>query len=161
MTRIRPISAFPATESKTYPDALRTDSNDFWIEGLGVIASLDADSEFHCLWQVPDDLPDGTAKLELIGFSYDASGDAKINPYWKSVDFEESMDLALGSLNAEGVQTITWSSPGDAHVMKQHKVNLDADTVVAGEFIMMRLVLTTASWTLNQRSIWLPNIIWE
>jgi hypothetical protein len=159
--RMRPISAFPATEGKVYPDCFRTNTNDFWLEGLGVMASLDADAELHYLWHVPPTLPTGTCKLEVTAFSYNANGDAKFNPKWKSLAFEENFDLAATSLNAEGTSTLTWVTDSDAHEMKRLKITLDADTVVADEFIAMRLVMESTSWTLNQRSIWLPTILWE
>jgi len=159
--RLRPISAFPATAGKCYPDAFKTASNDFWIEGMGVIADLDADAELQYLWHVPSVLPSGTAKLEIIAMSSDAGGVAKVNPKWKSIAFDQDMDLAVGSLNAEGTTTMTWTFGASAHEMKRSKVTLNADTVVADEFIQMRLVMETASWTLNERSIWLPSILWE
>jgi len=160
--RYGPLSSFPATSSKVYPDVFKTASNDFWIEGLGVMASLDADAELHYVWQAPKgDLPEGTCKLEVIMFSFDAAGDAAFDPKWKSVAIDEDMDLAEGSLNAEGENTITWSFGSNAHEMRRATINLDADTVVADEFIQMRLSLISANWTLNQRSIILPSIIWE
>lgn len=159
--RLSPISAFPATAGKVYPDVIRTNTNDFWIEGLGVMESLDADAELHYVFQVPTILPTGTAKLEVTGFSYNAGGDAAFNPKWKSIAYDEDMDLAAGSLNAEGESTITWVYNSDAHRMKRLKVNLDADTVVADEFIVLRLAMISANWTLNERSIWLPTVLWE
>ena len=161
-TRLGPISAFPATQGKVYPDVFKTASNDFWIEGLGVMASLDADAGLHYVWHVPKgDLPAGTCKLEVIMFSFDAGGDAAFNPKWKSIAIDEDMDLAAGSLNAEGESTISWSYGVNAHEMRRATINLDADTVVSDEFIQMRLALVSANWTLNQRSIVLPSIIWE
>jgi len=161
-TRLGPISSFPATQGKVYPDVLKTTSNDFWIEGLGVMASLDADAELQYIWHVPEGtLPVGTCKLEVIMFSYDGDGDAAFNPKWKSVAFDENMDLAAGSLNAEGESTISWTFGANAHEMRRATINLDADTVVADEFIQMRLALISANWTLNTRSIVLPSIIWE
>lgn len=108
--RMRPMSAFPATEGKVYPDVLRTNENDFWIEGLGVMASLDSDAELHYLWHTPAVLPTGTCKLEVLAFSYNADGDAKFNPKWKSLAIGENFDLAATSLNAEGTQTLTWTN---------------------------------------------------
>ena len=161
-TRLGPISSFPATQGKVYPDVLKTTTNDFWIEGLGVVASLDADAELHYVWHIPKGtLPTGNCKLEVIMFSTDGDGDAAFNPKWKSVAFDENMDLAAGSLNAEGESTITWTFGANAHQMRRTTVNLDADTVVADEFIEMRLALISANWTLNTRSIVLPSIIWE
>jgi hypothetical protein len=144
-----------------YPDTFKTTTNDFWIEGMGVIASLDADSEIHYVFHVPSVLPTGNAKLEVIAQSLDAGGDAAYNPKWKSVAFGETMDLAVGSLNAEGESTLTWTGGADAHEMKRDKITLDADTVTADEFIVLRLALVSANWTLNQRCILLPSILWE
>jgi hypothetical protein len=126
------------------------------------MASLDANAELHYMWQAPKgSLPSGTCKLEVLAFSYNAGGDVAFNPKWKSIALGEDMDLAAGSLNAEGESTITWVGGADAHEMKRATINLDADTVVADEFINMRLALVTANWTLNQRCIFLPSIIWE
>ena len=161
-SRLGPISSFPATPGKVYPDVLRTSSNAFWIEGLGVMASLDADAELHYVWHVPKGtLPTGTCKLEVNMFSFDGDGDAAFNPKWKSVAFDEDMDLAAGSLNAEGESTISWTFGVNAHQMRRSTITLDADTIFADEFIQMRLALVSANWTLNQRSIVLPSIIWE
>ena len=161
-TRLGPISSFAETQSKVFPDVFKTSSNDFWIEGLGVMASLDADAELHYVWHLPKgSLPVGTCKLEVIMFSFDAGGDAAFNPKWKSIAIDENMDLAAGSLNAEGESIITWTFGANAHEMRRTTINLDADTVVADEFIQMRLALISANWTLNQRSLVLPSIIWE
>ena len=83
---------------------------------------------------------------------------AKPNVKWKSFATEE--DFGSPTLNAEGVGTITWAS-GDEDVWKELKVDLDADTVVAGEYILMDVVFETASWTLAAVSTWQVFIIWE
>jgi len=158
--RLSPFSAFPATEGKVYPDIFKTDTNSFWIEGLGVIASLGADAQLHYVFHVPSVLPEGTVKLEVLAMSQATSGAAKFNPTWKSIAVEEDFDLALGSLNAEGTQTFTWAGSGDDR-FKRAKIDLDADTVVADEFIVLRLVMETSNWTLAAKSIWLPTVIWE
>lgn len=158
--RLYPFSGFPATVSRTFPYTTLTSTNFFAIDGLGVEASLGANAEHHYVWHVPASLPVGTPKLELNVMANAIGGDAKINPKWKSVPYEETFDLLSSSLNAEGTQTITWAA-GDADVMKQLKVDLDADTVVVDEFIMMAIVYETSGWTLASRSGWFPAIIWE
>lgn len=158
--RLRPFSAFPATPGKVFPDATRT-TNDLWVEGIGVMAALDADAEIHYVFRIPGGLPTGTAKLEVVGLSADADGDAKLNPKWKSFATEEDIDLAAAALNAEGTNTLTWVSGSDAYQFKQLKVVLDADTIVANEFVVVRLVLESASWTLDTRTIFNVSIIWE
>lgn len=159
--RLNPFSAFPATEGKTFPFPFDTTTNNFLVEGLGVVGSLDVDAELHYVFHIPQSLPSGTAKLEvLVMGNPTVGGDVKFNPYWKSVPIDETIDLSLGSLNAEGTQTFTWE-PGDNDVFQRVKIALDADTVVADEFVVLRLVMETASWTLDYRTVWLPAIIWE
>jgi len=106
-------------------------------------------------------VPTGTGKFELRGLSYNAGGDAAFNPKWKSIDYGEDMDLAVGSLNAEGESTLSWTYGADAHEWKLSTINLDADTLTADEFVMLRLALVSANWTLNQRSVWIASILWE
>jgi len=161
-TRIFPFSAFPATQNKVYPDAFGGSTNGAIVEGLGVMASLDANAEMHLWFRTPDPLPTGTCKLELNAVSYDAAaGDAKVNPYWKSIAVDEVFDLDTTGLNAEGTATLTWSNPGTDSEILQSLITLDADTPVAGEFIFIILLFETSSWTLNKRSVWVPSIIWE
>jgi hypothetical protein len=131
------------------------------MEGIGVMASLDADAEIHLFFRVPGGLPTGTAKLSLVTLGYTDSGNLIFNPKWKSVALEENIDLAASSLNAEGSTTQTRTGGSDDHQLKEVKIVLDADTIVAGEYILMRLVLESASWTYAGRAIIIPSIIWE
>lgn len=156
--RIFPISAFPATEGNSFPYAYRP-SNGRWIEGLGAAASLSSDAKFDTLFWTPDPLPAGTAKLCLWTLT-NGTGNAQINPKWKSYAPGESMNDADGSLNAEGTTQLAVSA-GDASDFLETKINLDADTIVAGEFIIIAIVLESSSWTLNARSLWIPSIVWE
>lgn len=159
--RLFPMSSFPATQNKVFPFVHDTTTNTFLVEGLGVIGGLDVDAELHYVFHVPTSLPSGTAKLEVLAMAKPSvGGDAKFNPKWKSIAIEEDFDLAVGSLNAEGTQTITWGV-GDNDKFHRVKIVLDADTVVADEFVVLRLVMESTSWTLNYNSLWLPAIIWE
>jgi len=115
--------------------------------GIGVSASLSADTTVQLRFRVPGSLPTGTATLKLTALANATSGVAKVNAKWASVAAEETPDIATGSLNAEGTSTLTWST-GDNDQYKDLDITLDADTVVAGEMIVMELVFETASWTL-------------
>jgi hypothetical protein len=155
------MSSFPATENKVFPFVHATTTNSFLVEGLGVVGGLDVDAELHYVFHVPPSLPSGTAKLEVIALANPSvGGTAYFNPKWKSIAVEETLDLAAGSLNAEGTQSIVWSS-GDNDKFHRVKIALDADTVVADEFVVLRLVMESTSWSLNYTSLWLPAIIWE
>lgn len=155
-----PRSAIPVTSGKVFDNVhIGAGSNSKHEEGLGVMASVDAD----CIWRLrfqmpPGSLPSGTCKLLLRALANATSGAAKVNPKWASVAPEE--DPSAATLNAEGTGTITWGA-GDNDQYKELKINLDADTPVAGEEVVMDLTFETTSWTLAVVSTWIASIIWE
>lgn len=125
-------------------------------EGLGVEASVGADSIWRLWFQMPPTLPTGTCKLKLRAIADATSGAAKVNPKWKSFGLSET--VASPTLNAEGTSTLTWTA---AHQIIEVEINLDADTPVADEEVLMDLTFETASWTLAAVSTWTASIIWE
>lgn len=153
-------SAFPVTAGRVFPNFhVGAGSNSKQDEGLGVEASVGADSIWRLRFQMPPtSLPSGTGKLLLRALANATSGDAKVNAKWASVAATE--DPSSATLNAEGTSTITWAS-GEADKYKDTKITLDADTLVAGEEVIMDLTFETSSWTLAQVSTWIPSIIWE
>lgn len=157
--RLMPISALPATPGITFPDARQTANSTFWVEGLSIIGSPGSDGELHYIWEMPPTLPSGTAKLELTVLP-ENTGNISVNPYWKSVAASESLDLDTGNLNSEGLLSATYNS-ADIDTLDRLTVNLDADTIVANEYVVMRLVLDSGNWTVTSRTLFLPSIIWE
>lgn len=156
---IFPHSAYPATAGRVFPSFhVGAGANSKHDEGLGVEASVGADSTWRLRFQFPPTLPTGTCKLKLWALANATSGAAKVNPKWASVAAEESPSGA--TLNAEGTGTITWAA-GDNDQYKELKVTLDADTPVGGEELVMDLVFETTSWTLAQISTWIASVIWE
>lgn len=156
---IFPHSAFPATADRVFPNFhVGAGANSKQDEGLGVQASVGADSTWRLRFQMPPSLPTGTGKLRLLALANATSGVAKVNPKWVSVAVEE--DPSGATLTAEGTSTVTWST-GDNDQYKELKVTLDADTLVASEEAVMDLVFETTGWTLAQVSTWIASIIWE
>ena len=154
-----PYSSIPITSDRVFTNVhVCAGTNVTRIRGMGVQASLGADSYWDLLFQLPPLLPAGTCKLNLIALAAATSNAAKINPSWASVAIGE--DPSAATLNAEGTSTLTWAA-GDSDKFKQVKITLDADTPVAGEIITMRLNFETASWTLAVVSTWYAAIIWE
>ncbi len=155
---IFPHSAFPVS-SRVFPNFhVGAGANSKHDEGLGVEASLGADAIWRLRFQLSPTLPTGTGKLRLLALANASTGVAKFDPKWASVAVEESPSDA--ALNAEGTGTITWGA-GDNDQYKELKVTLDADTLVAGEEVVMDLIFETASWTLAVVSTWIASIIWE
>ena len=156
---IFPRSALPVTTGRVFPNFhVGAGANSKHDEGLGVEASVGADSTWRLRFQMPPTLPTGTGKLRLLALANATSGVAKVNPRWASVAVEE--DPSSATLNAETTQTVTWST-GDNDQYKELKVVLDADTLVASEEVVMDLVFETTSWTLAQVSTWIASIVWE
>ena len=56
---------------------------------------------------------------------------------------------------------ITVAQEATGYMFQSPKVALDADTIVADEFVLLRLVMESTGWTLNTSSVWLPTILWE
>ena len=149
------------SSSRVFPNVASTTTNAVKLEGMGVEASLGADAYWELLFVMPPTLPSGTGKLNMRAVANATSGAAKINPKWVSVAEEETLDLAAGSFFAEGVQTITWAA-SDNWQPKASKVTLDADTLVANEFVLMRITMETSGWTLAQIMTLIDySIIWE
>lgn len=156
---IYPHSAVPVTAARVFPNThVGAGANSKHDEGLGVEASLGADSIWRLRFDTPPTLPTGTCKLRLRALANATSGNAKVNPKWASVAAEE--DPSGATLNAEGTSTVSWGA-GDNDQYKETKITLDADTPVGGEVIVMDLTFETSSWTLAQVSTWQASVIWE
>lgn len=154
-----PHSRYPVTAGRVFANFHSGDgSTTAFDDGLGVEASVGADSTWQLRWMLPRVLPSGQLKLRLIALADAVTGSAKVNPKWASVAMEE--DPSSVTLNAEGTSTLTWSTNDDDEY-KELVITLDADTPVAGEILVMSLVFETTSWTLAVVSTWLPSLYWE
>lgn len=161
-TQLMPISVFAVTAGFVFPNVhVGAGANSKQDEGLGVAdaTTLTTDAIWRLRFKVPKNLPvlPGTPTLMLDALANATSGAAKFNPKWASVAAEESPSGA--TLNAEGTQTITWAS-GDNDQYKHAEVTLDADTVVAGETIVMDLVFEDTNFTLAVVSTWQVWVEW-
>lgn len=153
-----PHSCYPVS-SNVFPNVhVGAGANSKHDEGLGVAASIAADSIWRLRFEFPTTIPTGTCKLRLLALANATTGDAKVNPKWVSVATEESPSGA--TLVAEGTSTLTWGA-GDNDQYKELVITLDADTPVAKEMLVMDLTFETASWTLAQISTWIASVIWE
>jgi hypothetical protein len=156
---IFPFSRFPVNSGRVFPYIyVGGGANSKHEQGMGVVASMAFDSIWRLRFAMPPSLPSGTGKLRLLALANVAAGAAKVNPKWVSVAPEESPSAA--TLLAEGTGTITWGA-GDNDQYKELKINLDADTLVANEVVVMDLVFEATGWTVAAVSVWQAMIIWE
>src|SRR5690606_13439461 len=96
-----PHSTFPVTSGNTFPNYhVGAGANSKHDEGLGVAASIAADSTWRLRFMMPPVLPSGTLKLNLWALANATSGDAKVNPKWAMV--ADEADPSSAALSAEG-----------------------------------------------------------
>lgn len=155
---IHPSSIRCVTNGKIWPGVhVGGGSGSKYDEGISVMASLSADAICSLRWEFPHVMPAGQLKLRLLGLAAATSGNARPNPKWASVAAGESPSAA--TLNAEGVASWAWST-GDTDKYKEYVINLDADTPVIDEELVMDLYMETASWTLASVLTFRPMIYW-
>jgi hypothetical protein len=157
-----PFSQVPDNSGDAFPFVYSGDGAGISVleEGLGVAESIGADVTWHLRFALPPTFPQGspTLKLRLIAQADAITGAAKVNPKWASVAMGE--DPSSATLQAEGTQTFTWSTDDDDEY-QEIVVDLDADTAVVDEIIVMALVFETSGWGLNVPSNWQAMIFWE
>lgn len=129
--------------------------------GLGVADATEiaADAIWRGQCPAPMVLPaTGNPYLRIRSRADAVTGVLKVNPKWKSVAAGE--DPSTGALNAEGTTTITWSTNDDDEILETF-VQLNADTVVAGETIFMDFVIEDTGTTLAVDSVHVLDVIWK
>ncbi len=149
-------SAFPVGNAagELFPSVhIGAGANSVHDEGLGVANATDltGDGVWELRFQMPTTLPTGTATFKLIAIAALEAGDLSVDPQWASVASDEEPGAAV--LNAEGPDpdsrtggngsdvdnsTFGWGV-GDDDKYIEARWALDADTVVAGEEIVMNI----------------------
>jgi hypothetical protein len=152
-----PASApIAVTAGKTFPMVYSGAGSTFkQIYGLGVMASVNADSIWRMGFELPITLPTGVCKLQLWALANAVTGAAKVNPKWAMV--ASGANPSTTTLVAETTQTITWIA-ADNDKLKLTSINLDATTPVGGQMLCLDLVFETLNWTLASVSCWLPYV---
>ena len=153
-----PSSIGYPTNGLVYPGYRVGGSNSRQFGGHRAAASLGSDAVLELIFEMPQSLPTGTGKLRASVVANATSGNGVINPSWASLANGENYDTI--SLTAEGNTTVTWST-GNADQVLEALITLDADTIVADEYVVMRITFVSGSWTLAQISTWQFSIVWQ
>jgi hypothetical protein len=126
-------------------------------EGLGVKASLDADSVWSLRFQIPPTVPSGSLYLRCLALASAASGSAS----WVTSDGRSPPPDSPSAitLTTETTQTFTWAVGG---ADKYQSVDQALSTAVQGEDILVVAVtFKTSGWTLAAVSAWQFQLIWK
>jgi hypothetical protein len=141
-----------------YTSGAGTTTANSTIEGIGVVASLGADSAAILQFNMPEVIPSGTIKLRILAWANATTGTAKLD----IIDGATSVgsNIANATFTTEsGSPTVSqaWSS---ADVIVENKVNLTTSPT-ANQILTVKANFKTASWTLAQASVWQFSIVWE
>lgn len=151
-----PHSAYPVTAGSVFPQFyVGGGANSKWDQGLGVAASIGADSTWALRYMIPPTVPTGTAKLRLLALANASSGAAKVTVQDAVVAAGSSPSAA--TLTSETQATLTWTA---VDVYVEAKVTL-TPTAVANSVWVVNLVYNATGWTLAQTSTWQASLIWE
>ena len=157
---IFPSSLFPATGGRTFHSvyvgtgaggASRT-------EGMGLEASVGADSTWQLQFDLPPALPTGTLKLRLLSISSAATGNLKFDVLWNKIGV--SADPSAITLINEGSTQITWGA-GSVGKLLESKVTLDATAAAASDILPVNLTFLTSGATVASVTIHRASLIWE
>lgn len=154
-----PNSVHPASAGAFWFTHVGTGSNSKHEEGMGVGASLAADTTWRLRYQLPPTLPSGTMKHRILSLSSATTGTLKYDVTWNRCPVS-AIPSNVG-LNNEGSTSVTWSGTGDNSKYLETKVTLDATAAVASDVVVMDLVFLTSGNTQAFISVHQPSIIWE
>jgi len=155
---IFPNSAFPVTAGNVFPNFhVGAGANSKHDEGLGVAASIVADSIWRLRYQLPPVIPAGTAKLRLLALANATSGAAKVTV--KDAVVAAGGNPSSAALTSETQGTVTWAAGNNDQYMEL-KVPL-TPAMVASSMLVVDLVFNTTGWSLAAVSTWIASLIWE
>jgi hypothetical protein len=125
------------------------------LEGVGVVASLGADSNAVLQFNMPETIPSGTLKLRCLAMANATSGVAKVTVKDKNVAAGSS--LGTSTLNSETQLSQTWAT---ADILVENKITLTSSPS-ANDVLTVLVVFNTSGWTLAAASTWQFSIVWE
>jgi len=127
------------------------------IEGIGVVASLGANSNAVLQFNLPESIPTGTLKLRLLFWANASTGNA----------IYTVADAGTAAGNNIGVTTLTTDASAVSvtrsavDIAQEVKVTLTGAGQTANNIYTVLLTFVTASWTLAQSSVWQASLVWE
>lgn len=124
------------------------------LEGIGVMASLDADASAVLQFNMPEVIPAGTFKLRCLAMANATSGVAKLTVSDKNVAAGAS--LGTSTLTAETQLSQTWAT---ADILVENLITLTT-APSANDIVTVLAKFNTASWTLAAVSTWQFSCVW-
>ena len=157
---VLPISAYP-TSAIGFPmiyDGAGTTEDRMPMYGLVAAADISADGiAWHLVFEMPQVLPPGTAKLRILTRANATTGVIGLNIQTASVAANESPDDVTRT--DEGSVDITTSSTADQYT--ETKLTITGANVVKDEFLHVYVEMDDSAHTIAIETGSLFSIIWE
>ena len=125
------------------------------FEGIGVVASLGADSVAVLQYNLPESIPTGTAKIRCLAMANATSGIAKLT--LSDGQTAAGSNIGATTLTADTQVSQTWAT---ADILVENKVTI-ATSPTANSILTVKATFNTTGWTLAQASTWQLSLIWE
>jgi hypothetical protein len=125
------------------------------LEGIGVVASLGADSSAILQFNMPESIPTGTLKLRCLAMANATTGVAKLTVSDGATS--AGSNIGATSLNAETQLSQTWAT---ADILVENKITLTT-APTANQILTVLAKFNTSGWTLAAVSTWQFSIVWE
>ncbi len=171
-----PSSAFPVgTSGEVFPNVHSGDGVGTAVEeeGLGVANATDltANRSWSLRFQMPTTLPTGVATLRVLVLADIVAGDLSVEPLWRSFAMDEDPsntalltegpdpDSRTGGDGADGDNSTFGWAAADDDMYIEARWTLNADTVVAGEVIVMELRIVDADTDVAAVTTLFPSVI--
>jgi hypothetical protein len=125
------------------------------IEGVGVVATLGADSAATLQFNMPEKIPTGTLKLRCLAWANATSGTAKLT----IADGATSAGSNIGAttLNTETQLSQAWTT---ADIAVENKITLTTSPT-ANQILTVLATFNVSGWTLAVASVWQFSLVWE
>jgi hypothetical protein len=125
------------------------------FEGVGVIASLGANSDAILQFNLPESIPTGAAKIRCLAMANATSGVAKLTI--NDGQTAAGANIGATTLTAETQVSQTWTT---ADVMVENKVTITTSPT-ANSILTVKATFNNTGWTLAQASVWQFSLVWE
>jgi hypothetical protein len=125
------------------------------LEGVGVVASLGADSYAVLQFNMPETIPSGTLKLRILAMADATSGTAKLTI--KDGATSAGSNIGAATLNSETQLSQAWAT---ADILVENKITLTTSPT-ANQILTVLATFNATGWTLAAVSVWQFSIVWE
>lgn len=126
-----------------------------WIEGVGIVASLAAETPVVMQFNLPETIPSGTCKCRILAMAGTTTGTAKLTI--SDGQTAAGSNIGATSLSAESQLSQGWAT---ADILVENKISLTT-APTANEILTLLATFNHTSWTLGTASVWQFSLVWE